>query len=921
MGQKFFISFNSADRTKAHWIAWTLKEAGHEVAVHDWEIPAGGNAPLWMDKRLAWADRLIAVISPDYVPARYSPMEWASQIWEDPDGTKGSVIPVIVRTTPRIPPLLRCLSRIDLTNRSEAEAERLLIEGVKKPRRPDRKPKFEFEGEAPDSQDIGPAEKPTFVQREEARPLDLPPSIDKRFKGREDFIQRLHTCLTRKTRGQPPIVALYGLGGIGKTRVAVEYAWTYKNDYSALLFAPADSERSVRRNLAGLSQLLALPQHEIADETVQLQAVLDWLRANSGWLLVLDGVNSPGALTEALRHTERLASGHLLMTSRRRDFPQHVEGLEVRELAPEAAQEFLLERTSHRQHAENDTELSQQLALELGWLALALEHAAAYIDTNHLGFSRYLDIWRKSSDDVLDWKNKTITGYSHSVGKTWLISLQKLTDSGRLLLERLAFLAPDPVPESLLDTEVPGAESEDLRMALSNLAAYSLVSVDDAKCQFSTHRLVQLVTRRSLHRRGKWEQRLIEASGWIDAAFEGDPEDMRNWPRLDALWPHASALARRAHRIGTATRLSKKVADLFTMKIRYARRDIELGISPRSWQPLMTVLNVKHAKFEKALEPLEGLTNLTELNLTGIYVGKTAWLAKLVNLERLDLGRTEVISVAPIAKLEGLRKLDLRRTKIRDVGPIWGLKKLEDLWLGHTLVTDISALAYLNNLVILDLSDTPVNNIAQLRGLSNLMCLGFGGTRVRDISALQGLTHLRKLDLSDTKVTDLTPLAELKNLEELSLNGTKVRDVSALENLTLLTHLDLSGTPVREISVVSNLVNLTVLSLGGCAVTNVAPLARLENLQVLNLGCTDVADIGVLRGLANLLSLDLRGTRVRDVGSIAELPKIRSIDLAYTDVADVAALAALPCLEILHLEGSRVRDFPAQLASKIRRET
>ena len=76
MGQKFFISFNSGDQTKAHWIAWTLKEAGHEVAVHDWEIPAGGNAPAWMSNKLAWADRLIAVVSPDYVPARYSPMEW-----------------------------------------------------------------------------------------------------------------------------------------------------------------------------------------------------------------------------------------------------------------------------------------------------------------------------------------------------------------------------------------------------------------------------------------------------------------------------------------------------------------------------------------------------------------------------------------------------------------------------------------------------------------------------------------------------------------------------------------------------------------------------------------------------------------------------------------------------------------------------
>ncbi len=165
MGQKFFISFNAADRTKAHWVAWTLKEAGHEVAVHDWEIPAGGNAPLWMNERLAWADRLIAVISPDYLPARYSPMEWASQIWEDPDGAKGSVIPVIVRPTPRLPPLLNGLSRIDLTNCSEDEARVRLLRGVERPAPPERKPAFEtVAGEAPDAPHAGPAEKPVFVQ-------------------------------------------------------------------------------------------------------------------------------------------------------------------------------------------------------------------------------------------------------------------------------------------------------------------------------------------------------------------------------------------------------------------------------------------------------------------------------------------------------------------------------------------------------------------------------------------------------------------------------------------------------------------------------------------------------------------------------------------------------------------------------------
>ena len=165
MGQKFFISFNAADRDKAHWIAWTLREAGHEVAVHDWEIPAGGNAPLWMNNKLAWADRLIAVISPDYLPTRYSPMEWASQIWNDPDGTKGSVVPVVVRPTPKMPPLLDGLSRIDLTNCSEVEASRRLIKGVDMPAPPDRKPAFErIEGEAPDGRYAGPAEKPTFIQ-------------------------------------------------------------------------------------------------------------------------------------------------------------------------------------------------------------------------------------------------------------------------------------------------------------------------------------------------------------------------------------------------------------------------------------------------------------------------------------------------------------------------------------------------------------------------------------------------------------------------------------------------------------------------------------------------------------------------------------------------------------------------------------
>ncbi len=167
MSQKLFISFNSKDRDKAHWIAWTLQEAGHQVAVHDWEIPAGGNAPLWMSSRLEWADRLIAVISPDYIKARYSAMEWAASLWEDPDGTKGAVVPVVVRPTNRLSALLRGLSRLDLTGCDESEAKQRLLNGIERPAAPKKNPMFEASPGAlpgaPDLEQQGPVEKPVFV--------------------------------------------------------------------------------------------------------------------------------------------------------------------------------------------------------------------------------------------------------------------------------------------------------------------------------------------------------------------------------------------------------------------------------------------------------------------------------------------------------------------------------------------------------------------------------------------------------------------------------------------------------------------------------------------------------------------------------------------------------------------------------------
>ncbi len=291
---------------------------------------------------------------------------------------------------------------------------------------------------------------------------------------------------------------------------------------------------------------------------------------------MLDNVDTPEALAEALRLAGQLPGGHVLMTSRLDNFPVHVEALAVDLLSPAAAEAFLLERTARRRRrAPDDDAQARELAKELGWLALALEHAGAYIEARQLGFAEYQEVWRESRDKVIRWADETITGYPRSVAETWQVSVDRLTEAGRHLLERLAFLAPDTMPEFLLDVPVPGSEGEDPREALADLAAYSLATREPAKARFSVHRLVQDATRRSLDPAVS-RQRLAEALGWVNAAFEGDPDDVRAWPRLDPLAPHAASVAEHADVAEIAeptTRLMNQLAVVFIVKSLHSQAE------------------------------------------------------------------------------------------------------------------------------------------------------------------------------------------------------------------------------------------------------------------------------------------------------------------------------------------------------------
>ena len=416
------------------------------------------------------------------------------------------------------------------------------------------------------------------------KPIALPyPSLGTLFKGRDDFLVRLRNSLTG-TDGKPTAItsnfAIHGLGGIGKTRAAVEYACAHHDDYTALLAVVAESPQALQTNLGQLTGALGLTGYDAADDDVKLNAVLDWLNRHPGWLLILDNVDTPEALAAATALTARLTHGHVLLTCRLTNLPAGFTSLELDVLPLDAAADFLLERTQNgRRTAPDDAAQARELAGELGQLALALEHAGAYIRRIHCTFADYRARLATSFRAVVDWSDPATTHYPRAIAASWALSVQRLSPAGRSLLERLAFLAPDPVPEFLLDVAVPNAPEQDMRDALADLTAYSLVTRDPVLPRFSVHRLVLDVTRRGLDPDAA---RIVleQALGWVDAAFTGDPQDVRTWPRLDNLAEHAEAVALAAREKGIAdptARLMGELGMLFDVKARYDRTERMMG--------------------------------------------------------------------------------------------------------------------------------------------------------------------------------------------------------------------------------------------------------------------------------------------------------------------------------------------------------
>ncbi|MEE8524281.1 MAG: tetratricopeptide repeat protein, partial [Thermoanaerobaculia bacterium] len=411
-------------------------------------------------------------------------------------------------------------------------------------------------------------------------------SLGDLFKGRDAVLSGLDADPGRPTAIVQPGV-IHGLGGIGKTRLAVEYAWRAAERFpGGVFFVAAESPERLRASLAALAakDLLALPERRSADEDEVVAAVLGRLRDQGGWLMILDNADTAEAAAAVEALLPRLDRGRVLVTSRWTSWGREVREQPLDVLDPEAARRYLLDAAERRQPRDDDAAAAGRLARLLGGLPLALEQAAAYVERYRLSFAGYLEEWEAERERVLEWYDGQRMHYPAPVAVTWQRTFDRLSPSAATVLRLASQLSPEPIPEGIFETgaehvsaaraavcEELGREDEEvaLRDVLAELADVSLAGRDGGA--LTVHRVVQEVVRSRIPpaRRRDW---VAWTLGVVNAAAVGDPMDVRTWGVWDPLRPHVERIARVADAEGIAeptARLMDRLATLLQMKALY----------------------------------------------------------------------------------------------------------------------------------------------------------------------------------------------------------------------------------------------------------------------------------------------------------------------------------------------------------------
>ena len=406
---------------------------------------------------------------------------------------------------------------------------------------------------------------------------NIPYQRNQYFTGHEDTLRHLHQALSNidTTVGLTQPQGISGLGGIGKTQLAAEFAYRYSTEYEAVFWLRADSIPALFLSFAEIARLLQLPERHEQDQRMIVEAVLRWLRRHTRWLLIFDNMDD---LALARQFLPSAGPGHIIFTTR----AHAVEGfarLEIAQMDVETGALLLLRRaellplhTLLSKASRQDHDLACSISHKLDGLPLALDQAGAYIKETPSTLARYLNLYQQRSADLLRIRGADNQEYPHSIATTWSLSFEKVAQVNPATTDFLtfcAFLAPDAIPETIFTRGAPYLGHQ-LNPAATNKYQFNIVCGDALRFSLiarqaddktlTMHRLVQTVLRentpeqkqegwhllpaifsknKTIVTRQEWKQRAVLA---VNAASP-NVQDVEEWAACELWVPHAVVCA------------------------------------------------------------------------------------------------------------------------------------------------------------------------------------------------------------------------------------------------------------------------------------------------------------------------------------------------------------------------------------------
>ncbi|MFF0741315.1 FxSxx-COOH system tetratricopeptide repeat protein [Streptomyces sp. NPDC004111] len=373
------------------------------------------------------------------------------------------------------------------------------------------------------------------------------PQRNRNFTGREDLLERLSQRLSSSgtpggTSGVTAVLpeALHGMGGVGKSQIAIEYVYRSSREYQLVWWVPSEQTSLIVQSLIELGEQMGLG---VGADRSAVAAVLEALRVGvpySNWLLVFDNAEDPG---EVRKFFPNDGPGRVMVTSRNSRWSTLASYLEVDVFAREESVALI-----RRRSPQIPDDSADRLAETLGDLPLAVEQAAVWLAETGMPVNQYLDLFETKYAELLQVAPPP--DYQLPVAAAWNVSLDRLRENQPAALQLLqvcAFFAPEPIDWDLFSAVRGVAAPTALRATLDDpiqlgravreIGRYALARIDHRKSTIQLHRLVQRVLVQQMNSQERAEMRHC-AHEILANADPRNPRRSAEWPRYSSLLPH-----------------------------------------------------------------------------------------------------------------------------------------------------------------------------------------------------------------------------------------------------------------------------------------------------------------------------------------------------------------------------------------------